>query len=77
MKIPLPATDFSAGRSLQTLTKSNFRTLGLTTLGGALEFYGVFGGMVILSTVTAVAQWDSWCTDCHPTTALSAEPVPP
>src|SRR5260221_4377202 len=39
MKTPLPATDFSAGRSLKTLTKSDFRTLGLATLGGALEFY--------------------------------------
>jgi hypothetical protein len=39
MKTPLPATDFSARRSLKTLTKSDFRTLGLATLGGALEFY--------------------------------------
>jgi hypothetical protein len=39
MKTPLPATGFSAGRSLKTLTKSDFRTLGLATLGGALEFY--------------------------------------
>jgi MFS family permease len=39
MKTPLPATDFWAGRSLKTLTKSDFRTLGLATLGGALEFY--------------------------------------
>jgi hypothetical protein len=39
MKTPLPATDLSAGRSLKTLTKSDFRTLGLATLGGALEFY--------------------------------------
>src|SRR5258708_5212525 len=39
MKTPLPATDVSAGRSLKTLTKSDFRTLGLATLGGALEFY--------------------------------------
>ena len=39
MKTPLSTTDFSAGRSLKTLTKSDFRTLGLATLGGALEFY--------------------------------------
>jgi hypothetical protein len=39
MKTPLPATDLSVGRSLKTLTKSDFRTLGLATLGGALEFY--------------------------------------
>jgi MFS family permease len=39
MKTPLPATDLLAGRSSKTLTKSDFRTLGLATLGGALEFY--------------------------------------
>jgi Sugar (and other) transporter len=39
MKTPLPATDVSARRSLKTLTKSDIRTLGLATLGGALEFY--------------------------------------
>ena len=39
MKTPLSTIDFSAGRSLKTLTKSDFRTLGLATLGGALEFY--------------------------------------
>jgi MFS family permease len=39
MKTPLSTTGFSAGQSLKTLTKSDFRTLGLATLGGALEFY--------------------------------------
>jgi MFS family permease len=39
MKTPLSTTDSSAGRSLKTLTKSDFRTLGLAALGGALEFY--------------------------------------
>jgi len=38
-KTPLSATNFSVGRSLKTLTKADFRTLGLATLGGALEFY--------------------------------------
>ena len=39
MKTPLSTTDSSAVRSLKTLTKSDFRTLGLAALGGALEFY--------------------------------------
>jgi len=38
-KTPLSATNFSVDRSLKTLTKADFRTLGLATLGGALEFY--------------------------------------
>src|SRR5258707_9527310 len=37
MQTPLSTADFSA--SVKTLTKSDFRTLGLATLGGALEFY--------------------------------------
>jgi MFS family permease len=36
---PLSTADFSTSRSLKTLTKSDFCTLGLATLGGALEFY--------------------------------------
>ena len=37
MQIPLSSADCSA--SVKTLAKSDFRTLGLATLGGALEFY--------------------------------------
>jgi hypothetical protein len=39
MKTPLSTTASSAGRSLKTLTKSDFRTLGLAARGGALQFY--------------------------------------
>src|SRR5258708_10710231 len=39
METPLSTADVLARQSLKTLTKSDFRTLGLATLGGALEFY--------------------------------------
>ena len=61
MKTPLSTTDSSAVRSLKTLTKSDFRTLGLAALGGALEFYdfiifiltaGLTAGILLGSVVT-------------------------
>jgi hypothetical protein len=39
MKPPLVTAGSSASRSSQSLTNSDYRTLGLATLGGALEFY--------------------------------------
>jgi len=56
MKTPLSTTDFSAGRSLKTLTKSDFRTLGCVLVGWLSDRFGapriLIGGSVCLVIAT-------------------------